>query len=189
MPVEARASLRRDGAFDDCFERTGRDLFRLEWLTGSFHHPFADLIESHQRRVGLGLDFDLPFSAVGSLESVAISGGKDRVAMHDDLAILFLDGRNSSPALSLRASGGSSGSCKCWGSGGSGMAATTATPVSTPDCRSGGNSLTSSTALTPMRSAISRKNLSVVSITLVPSKFDLQPALPPVRELTLNVEF
>src|SRR5687767_15332287 len=48
-------------------------------------------------------------------------------------------GRNSSPALSVRASGGSSAACTCCGSGGSGIAATTATPVSTPDWRSGGN--------------------------------------------------
>src|SRR5688500_2530639 len=73
-------------------------------------------------------------------------------------------GRNSSPALSVSASGGSSRPCSCSGSGGNGRAATTATPASTPDCRSGGNKRTSSTAATPTRGAISLRKRSVVSI-------------------------
>ena len=51
------------------------------------------MIEGHEWRVGLGLDLDFPLAAIGSLESMAVAGREDGVTVHDDLAVLFLDGK------------------------------------------------------------------------------------------------
>src|SRR6202049_3957832 len=87
-----KRALTRGGAFDDRPEGDGRDFLGLERLTRSLHNATYDLIERHQWRVGLGLHLDLPLSAVGSLESMTVSGREDGVAMHDDRAIFLLDG-------------------------------------------------------------------------------------------------
>src|SRR5206468_4617165 len=62
-----------------------------ERLTRALHHAAHNLIERHQRRVRLGLDVDFPLAAVRPLERVAITCSENRVAVHDDLAVMLLD--------------------------------------------------------------------------------------------------
>ena len=91
MPIAARTL--NAGAFDDGLERGRGDFLGLERLAGALHHTAHDLIERDERSIGLGADIDLPLPTIGTLESVTVSGREDRVAVDDDLAILFLDGK------------------------------------------------------------------------------------------------
>jgi hypothetical protein len=95
MPARgASRELRRESrrhAFYDRPKCSRRDFFGLERLTRSFHDTSNDLIDSDERRVGLGPDIDLPFSPIRTLESVPIPRCENRMTVDDYLAVFFLD--------------------------------------------------------------------------------------------------
>ena len=63
----------------DCPEFGRGELLRLECFARSFHNSLHYQINGHERRLGLCLDLDLPFTAVGTFQSVAVARAVNRV--------------------------------------------------------------------------------------------------------------